>query len=446
MRVFERRVLGRDGVVIGLYALLAGVLAGIMLRNGFVANPDSWAYWEGSVSLIEKGRYTYLNGEPITAWPPLFSGYLSLAQRIGNQSGTWLSYAMVSMTVLNVLAWGSYVHFLFRARCGGSERLAFHGAMVFVALFVIACSSMLLAHFLLLFFLGLLFRQILVTRACGLDAYMRNAGLLACGLACALLTHNTGLVYAVTVVSLLLADRSRPVTRRVVAVIMTVMIALCPWLAIRWLCGQAGSHSIGTPLFTPVQYVGQSLSGIGTFFLPVAPDLKLVRGAMGILIVSGLAGLLAFRKRASVSGDAAVILALTLISFGAIFVLFNLVWINAPLSGRFLWYMPLAFVPVLFRLLQDRRRLLGCLLALALPGPLFSVIELERGGTALPLSPHADAPSDDNIRPWYFLSERYPECGPINTRSVVAPAYPWMQRWRQSALPVTERSLVRFFR
>jgi len=243
-----------------------------------------------------------------------------------------------------------------------------------------------------------------------------------------------------------LADRSRPVSLRVAAAVVILVIALCPWLALRWVCGQTGSHLVGDPSCTPFQYMGQSLSGLGTFFLPVAPDLKCVRGAMGILIVGGLAGLLLFRKRASVPGDAAVIFALALVSFGVIFVMFNLVWIDAPLSGRFIWYMPLAFVPVLLRCAQNRRRLLLCLLALTLPGPFFNAIKLESGEVAPPLSIHADAPSDGNIRPWYFLSERDPARCPRNTRSVVAPAYPWMQRWRQSALPEPERCLVRFVR
>jgi len=446
MRAFERRILGREGKVIGLYALLSGMLTGFMIRNGFVSNPDSWAYWEGSVSLIEYGRYTYLNGEPITAWPPLFSVYLSLAQWIGSQSGAWLCCAMVSITVLNVVAWGAYVHFLFRDTCEAPERLAFHGAMTFVTLFVATCSSMLLAHVLLLFFLGLMFRMILVTRVCGQDAYMRNVALLAVVLACALLTHNTGLAYTSTVVLVLLADRTRPVNLRVAAAIVILVVALCPWLTLRWMCGQTGSHAVSTPLFTPFHYVRQSLSGIGTFFLPVAPDLKYVRGALGVLSVGGLAGLLLFRKRAGMPVPAAAVLALTLLSFASIFAIFNFVWIDAPLSGRFLWYMPLAFVPVLLCCAQNRRRLLFCLLALTLSGPFFNVVQQESGEVASPLPIHADISTDGNIRPWYYLSERYPERCPKNARPVVAPAYPWMQRWRQSELPESARSLVRVVR
>lgn len=59
--------------------------------------PDSWAYWEGSVSLLEAGRYAYFGGEPITSFPPLFSWVLALFQSALGVSVRTLAVAVVTL-------------------------------------------------------------------------------------------------------------------------------------------------------------------------------------------------------------------------------------------------------------------------------------------------------------------------------------------------------------
>src|SRR5262249_24841437 len=52
-----------------------------MLRHGIAITSDGWAYWQGSVSLLEGRGYTFLYYDvPIQAWPPLYSLYLALWQ------------------------------------------------------------------------------------------------------------------------------------------------------------------------------------------------------------------------------------------------------------------------------------------------------------------------------------------------------------------------------
>jgi hypothetical protein len=63
------------------WPLLAGVLAsliyGLQHRTGIELNADGWAYWQGAQSIADGLGYRYFSGDPIDAWPPLYSLYLS---------------------------------------------------------------------------------------------------------------------------------------------------------------------------------------------------------------------------------------------------------------------------------------------------------------------------------------------------------------------------------
>jgi hypothetical protein len=71
---------GRDLLVPAASALIGGLFAAGLLRKGVVMGPDSWAYWKGSVSMLERGSYSYFGGEPVTSFPPLFSAVLAAIQ------------------------------------------------------------------------------------------------------------------------------------------------------------------------------------------------------------------------------------------------------------------------------------------------------------------------------------------------------------------------------
>ena len=46
--------------------------------SGIGLDPDSWAAWQGAVSILAGKGYTYFSGNPIHSWPPLYSLYLAL--------------------------------------------------------------------------------------------------------------------------------------------------------------------------------------------------------------------------------------------------------------------------------------------------------------------------------------------------------------------------------
>jgi hypothetical protein len=269
-------------MLVGVCALLAVGLSAVILRNGIQTTPDSWTYWEGSISLLEHGRYSRFLESPIPEWPPLFSAYLGIVQAAGRQTGLWVIVAVCLLCGLNVLAWGFYTAGLFPTEVGASARLAFAASVAFSALFVPLCSFVLLAQLLMLAFVGGLFGvAIRAIDAATPRDYMRGAFALAILLCGALLSHNSALVFLPAAVLMLALDQSRPFRSRVLASAIVTAGAV-PWLALRWALGQMGSHACGKPftLSGPVTYLAHSIIGMGDFFLSSSPRLLLARAAI----------------------------------------------------------------------------------------------------------------------------------------------------------------------
>ena len=61
-----------------LCALITSILVFIMNRNSLTISFDSWSYWDAATSIAQGTGYKSMSGESITAWPPLYSLYLSL--------------------------------------------------------------------------------------------------------------------------------------------------------------------------------------------------------------------------------------------------------------------------------------------------------------------------------------------------------------------------------
>ncbi len=76
-------------------ALIAGVLSWTFNYHGVFMGPDSWAYWEGSVSLLEGFGYRHFWGRPLTEWPPFYSSYLALVQKFFGISGFSLVLSLI---------------------------------------------------------------------------------------------------------------------------------------------------------------------------------------------------------------------------------------------------------------------------------------------------------------------------------------------------------------
>ena len=105
-------------------ALITGLAAALLqlaiLREGLWFTPDSWAYWQGSVSLMNGEGYSYFYGTGIRDWPPLFSVYLLCWQWVFGVSGATLSWIqLIELSSSFLVAFVSSCHCLRRFPSGG---------------------------------------------------------------------------------------------------------------------------------------------------------------------------------------------------------------------------------------------------------------------------------------------------------------------------------------
>ena len=75
------------------------------LRNGLSFTPDSWAFWQISVSLLSGHGYRYTDGHPVVFWPPGFAGYLAVWQAMFGISVGTLVKAQIAVGAFAALSW-----------------------------------------------------------------------------------------------------------------------------------------------------------------------------------------------------------------------------------------------------------------------------------------------------------------------------------------------------
>src|SRR5688572_30912156 len=88
-----------------LASLLSALGAVLLLRRGIVMGPDSWGYWEASVSLRERGTYTYFGGQRLQAFPPLFALWLAAVQAVLGVSARSLIVSQVALAAAAAWQW-----------------------------------------------------------------------------------------------------------------------------------------------------------------------------------------------------------------------------------------------------------------------------------------------------------------------------------------------------
>ena len=70
---------------------------------------DGWAAWQGAASLAAGRGYTYFSGNPIAAWPPLYSAYMALWMAFLGPTGWGLLLANGFLVVLQAFAWNRLI-------------------------------------------------------------------------------------------------------------------------------------------------------------------------------------------------------------------------------------------------------------------------------------------------------------------------------------------------
>ena len=372
-------------------AAATSLLAYVALHwTGIGMTDDSWAYWQGAVSLATGQGYTYFDGSRIEAWPPLYPAYLALWVRVAGPHGWVLTTATGLLIVLQAALWLRLLRTLAADSSVAGTQATWTLVAVFVGLFVAGHERYPFAQ-------GLLY----VVLPLFLDATWRivvrgeQRGLQAVALGVLLpLTHTTGLAFLAAAAALVALSTPRAPRRLVLAVSLVIVPAVA-WAGVRLALGQAGSHCVGWGVgrYAPLEYAMQLFTGPGRTLVPDRFGLATLAGIalwFAALVLSlGPAGR-GFVRFAT--GYCALVAP-------ALFALFNLAWIYAPIGGRFVLFMPLLLVPAVGLALAGRApRPAAGLLALLLLPQLYWLgvwtLEARDGDTQLARQPTGFMPHD----------------------------------------------------
>ncbi|HEV2105992.1 MAG TPA: hypothetical protein VGU27_09705, partial [Candidatus Eisenbacteria bacterium] len=409
-----------------------------LLARGLELTPDGWAYWESGVSLLTGHGYAYFGGQPIRAFPPLFSLLVAGFSAALGVSGLTLIVLLAALAAASGYAWTRlYAALAGAGQAGGPWPLLF---ALYVALSVAGWSQALLADTLGLALLGATLFPL--ARLCatppaaagpGAAFRGRDALGLALGLTALLLTRNAALAFvaAAAVVALVCVGGS---WRRLAVLVATAAPVAAAWYAQARL-GQTHAHALGAGLapFTPADYLWQLATGLAELF--AHPLLGAGSWAAAAVAVAAFGWALArVRPGAPAGSRATLALAATaLLATAALYAMFNLTRVHDALRGRFLWHLPLVLTGTLAVALSGpatgwARRWAGAAMVLLvlLQAGLVGV-ELCRVWTGARVP---DVLPMDTIRPGHVDA---PPVAAGRLRIVSPPTYPWIVRHPRGA-------------
>ena len=328
-----------------VFALSTVVFVALHWR-GIPLSPDGWAYWQAAVSLANGSGYRDFSGAPLTAWPPLYSLYLSLWVRLLGATGVALIAANGLLVILQSIVWLLAIR---RIWCVERERRYMHAALgiaAYIALYVpLTFQAAHSAN------LGLLCAGVMI-----LATWMTSQSLnkqnqycwLAISIAAAtlsLLSHNVNLALVAGCASaLLITRRNSPRDLAVAAGLLIVPIAV--WLVVRWYLGQLGSHAVGISIanFSAMQYAVQIAFVVGNLMVPSAFGLPfLVSSGLLAWCFWALLGAAKYQQSPAVRFTAGLVL----ISSGLTVLLFSLTSVTDPIGQRFVGWIPILIVPAI---------------------------------------------------------------------------------------------------
>lgn len=323
--------------------LLAGLFGYLLTAGSLGINIDGRSYWEGSVSLLRGNGYVMLDGRPIVSWPPSYSIYLAVWQSVFGVSGATLILANAGTTAIKGFMWTLLFLRVFRLEnltTGDSaSRIFWPPVILAVGILPVQLRAV---HAMNLFdaLLPLFILQMLVIIEGQSDRRtMASVGLLAVSMALPLI-HNAGVTVLIagSIVLFLGTKNSR---RRFTVVVP--LIGLLTWQLLRIFLGLQGSHALalGAGRYDAMTYLLQVFHGTLTFgCLPLLPCIPIVSVLATGVYLSRLTRLrrhVLNHMPVPLSPDVKSMLLLTGLNALLLFVLFNLVWINDELAGRFLF-------------------------------------------------------------------------------------------------------------
>lgn len=341
-------------------AVLGALLAGAVLRQGPVMGPDSWAYWEGSVSLLETRTYCYFGDVPITSFPPLFPAVLALAQLVLGVSAGALSVTVVALVALSSCAWTALY---LRLRGGGPVAPSDALVAVLVPASLATWAQTLLSETLWLALLPLLLGCALPVAGAASRARRVAAAWVLLSLLLLCRNVTVGLLPGLL---LFAACAERPRAGRVMASLAVALGGVASWHAVRQALGQSGSPP-GTGLHGFLAYVGQAVAGLAR---ALGPE----RLGLGPALLCGIAVVVAWTLPRSGPGRRWVgLFALATVGVLGEAALFSVTYVAEPLAGRFVTFAALLLSLVAIGLARAPGR----------PGAAATVLSLLLTGVAL---------------------------------------------------------------
>lgn len=403
----------RSRIAVGTGAVLVGGLCLWRDRHGVRLTSDGWALWEASVSLLERGTFAYLDGTPVTFWPPLPAVMLAATQGLLGVSGRAIAWFLAVVTATGWLGWWSLAReaLLPVVDLPPARRHALLAAVA--ALSAASClwaGTTLLAHVVLLALLPWWLLAVLAAAA----RSSRPAQLAVAGLGTSLLlTHHTAAVLLPWAALLLARGQPR---RAAAARLVPLAAPVVAWALARVLLGQTSSH--------PLHPGGRAglggnalhlVRGVGELVWPTSHEpLQLLAGAALLAATAAVAlgsDEPARPREAARAGLSAL---------AGLFALFNVVYVWDALRNRFVLFFPLLALPVVVGRVARTRSPLAFALALSLVvgAAAAPAARWAAGDVADP----ASRPRDELARSSDWISTRPP--GPGESGRVTPPPRP----------------------
>jgi len=391
--------------------LLAALGAVLLLRRGIVMGPDSWAYWEASVSLRERGSYAYFGGQRVVAFPPLFAVWLAGVQAVLGVSARTLVLSQAFLAGCAAWQWTQ----LYRKLAGPARtRIADALAGLAVAAALAVSAQTLLSESLWLALLPV------ALRAADGEGTRRALGL---GLATAalLLCRNVTIAFlpALFAYALLRADAAARARRAVVAT-AALLVPVGAWLLVRRALGQSAAHALGSGSGRLDVFLGQTAAGLAEALGPA----RLGIGAVLATAAAGVCGAACVRRDATGSRVRALAAFAVLGLLGQA-ALFATTYVAEPIRGRFLVFAALVAAIVVLAAAGTYGDRLGRA-ALAV-GAAIAAVGLLRFGVKVRL-----AGIEQPTIAWRTTVASSYWSGPPVPRGalvlVAPPAYPWLTR------------------
>lgn len=323
-------------------ALTACISFFLLHWQGIALTPDGWAYWQGAVSLANGNGYTYFSGNSITAWPPLYSLYLSCWVWLMGPSGLSLVNAQALLICIQAFVW-MYVLLSINSNQKIPKLLVFCTAF-YVGLLLSLTQQLVMASTLQYIFLPIFLLSIH-----HINQYKNTTTLtrwLIVGTLCGsllMLTHNSSIAFIGAGVLILLCAKKRTIMAAVIIGIIPLII----WLIVRHVLHQQSSHTIGIGVgrYSAISYLLQMLHSIGLLITPINYGAPYVFVTLLFMLTS-----IIMKKDKNIYFISLFVFLSTFFTY----VLFNISHINDPIGTRYVIFVPLILLPLLsFALMQS---------------------------------------------------------------------------------------------